>query len=102
MSALLHPAFREFGRSGKTYTRDEVLSEFTGSPQSYSVWAQDFLIDEIGDGAALLTNRSAHINPADELDRHTLKSSLWLLTPCGWKMRFHQGTPTEAFAKHPA
>jgi hypothetical protein len=33
LSELLHPCFREFGRSGREYYRAEVLAEFASDPQ---------------------------------------------------------------------
>jgi len=100
LDELLHPAFREFGRSGAIYSRSNVLSEFSASPQTYEIWSQDFMMEELLPGLALLTYRSAHIAPSGGLDRHTLRASLWQRTAAGWRIRFHQGTPTEAFAKH--
>src|SRR5262245_75075 len=100
LGELLHPAFREFGRSGATYNRVQVLSEFAESPQKYAVWSQDFVLEELASDLALLTYRSAHISQSGGLERHTLRASLWQSTPDGWKMRFHQGTPTGAFEKH--
>jgi hypothetical protein len=61
------------------------------------VHAQDFELTEINGGVALLTYRSAHVDPVGNLYRHTLRSSLWVQTASGWTMRFHQGTPTAAF-----
>lgn len=99
LDQLLHPAFHEFGRSGATFTRHEVLVEFSESPQDYAVWSQDFKSEELQPGVVLLTYRSAHVTESGELERHTLRASLWLLTPEGWRLRFHQGTPTAAFER---
>jgi hypothetical protein len=99
LGQLLHPSFRELGRSGAEYTREDVLREFAGAPQAYRVWSQDFKVEELAPGLALLTYRSAHMDPSGALSRHTSRTSVWQLTPAGWKMRFHQGTPAE-FEKH--
>jgi hypothetical protein len=99
LGRLLHPEFREFGRSGRIYERAEVLAEFAGRPQAYEVWAQDFRVVALSDGFALLTYKSAHVTPQGELEHHTNRSSLWQLTPAGWRLLFHQGTPTQAFFK---
>jgi hypothetical protein len=100
LDELLHPAFHEFGRSGASDTRAEVLAEFAGHEQTYTVWFQDIVVEQVGEGLALLTHRSAHVNASGQLERHTNRSSLWQLTEGGWKMRFHQGTPTEAFSRN--
>lgn len=97
LETLLHPDFEEFGRSGRRHSRDEVLREFVNEEELAPVHAQDFELREINGGIALLTYRSAHVDSAGNLYRHTLRSSLWVQTASGWKIRFHQGTPTVAF-----
>jgi hypothetical protein len=99
LDRLLHPEFREFGRSGHIYERAEVLAEFADRPQAYEVWAQDFRVVPLSDVLALLTYKSAHVTPEGKLDHHTNRSSLWQLTQTGWRLLFHQGTPAETFLK---
>jgi hypothetical protein len=99
LGALLHPAFREFGRSGAQYSRDATLAEFVDVAQPYRIWSQDFVAEPLAEGLVLLTYRSAHVDDAGGLDRHTLRTSLWQRTDHGWQLRFHQGTPTEPFTK---
>jgi hypothetical protein len=100
LSALLHEQFREIGRSGTVWSRDATLAEFAGGAQAHAIWAQDFAVEELAPGIALLTYRSAHVVDAGTLERHTLRSSIWVLSDGGWRMRFHQGTPTTPFDKH--
>lgn len=96
LEALLHPAFEEFGRSGRRYSRSAVIAEFQGEKSELAaVHAQDFQLAELGAGVALLTYRSAHVDAAGCYYRWTLRSSLWLYTEEGWRIRFHQGTPEE-------
>jgi hypothetical protein len=99
MEQLLHPEFIEIGRSGKIYTRADVLNEFAGQPPAYSVWSQDFAVTRMAPQLAMLLYRSAHIVDAERLDRHTIRASLWQSTERGWQVRFHQGTPCERFNK---
>jgi hypothetical protein len=61
---------------------------------------RDFVLEPLAEGCALLTYRSASITADGTLERHTNRSSVWQLTPEGWKMLFHQGTPTTPFEKH--
>lgn len=98
---LLHPEFREFGRSGKAYSLSEVEAALQAETEVLPIHAQDFAIRELSEGVALLTYKSADCQ-AGKLQRHTLRSSLWKLGPSGWQMLFHQGTPTEAFAQNAA
>jgi hypothetical protein len=99
LGALLHPAFREFGRSGAIYSRDATLAEFVEQAQPYTIWSQDFIAEALSDELVLLTYRSAHIDAAGALERHTNRMSLWQRTERGWQMRFHQGTPSPPFAR---
>lgn len=97
LAQLLAPDFREFGRSGASYTRDDTLTSLPTDPEPPLIHAQDFAVNQLSDAIALLTYREAHINAAGELFRHTNRSSIWRLGSSGWQMVFHQGTPTAPF-----
>lgn len=99
LAPLLHDAFIEFGRSGCIYNKADIVSELPPKKPSGSIWAQDYAVAIIADDVVLLTYKSAHLDETGELSRYTLRSSLWQQTEFGWQMRFHQGTPTDAFAK---
>jgi len=96
MLALLHPDFVEFGRSGRRYSLEEILTELTGdSGIAFPVirsWG--FELAALAEGVALLTYVSAHEHADGKLHRHSLRSSVWVRTDSGWQVRFHQGTPT--------
>ena len=100
MDALLHPDFVEFGRSGTVWTREATLDEFGGAQAAApapTIHAQDFELRHLAEGLALLTYRSAHVEADGRRDRWSLRSSLWQRDDGGaWRLRFHQGTPTEA------
>ena len=97
LEQLLHPDFVEFARDGRRYSRSEVIAEFSAPDAALDVvHAEQFELAELAGGAALLTYRSAHKSATGELSRHTLRSSLWLETKTGWRMRFHQGTAADA------
>ncbi len=100
LDELLHESFVEFGRSGRSYCRADILKELPLEKPTGVVWSQDFSVAEIADGVMLLTYKSAYVNTNGELSRHSLRSSLWQRTTRGWQMRFHQGTPTDAFAQN--
>jgi hypothetical protein len=95
LAQLLAPDFREFGRSGASYTRDHILVSLPSDPDPPRIHAQDFVVKPLSDSIALLTYREAHVNPSGELFRHTNRSSIWRLDSSGWQMIFHQGTPTD-------
>lgn len=93
---LLHEAFVEIGRSGRLYDREEIVELLLHETAPGEVRSQDFAVIEIADGVALLTYRLARLDDRGQLTRHSLRSSLWQRTDAGWRLRFHQGTPTGA------
>lgn len=96
LEQLLHPDFEEFARSGRRYSRNEILAEFSNNGATLEpVRAEHFELAELGGGCALLTYVSAHVARSGALYRRTLRSSLWVKTEIGWRMRFHQGTPAD-------
>ncbi|WP_017299147.1 DUF4440 domain-containing protein [Nodosilinea nodulosa] len=97
LGQLLAADFREFGRSGASYTRDDMLASLPLETAAPQIHAQDFAVQELADSVVLLTYRSAHRSPSGELYRHTNRSSIWRLDSTGWRMVFHQGTPTDPF-----
>jgi hypothetical protein len=96
METLLHPDFVEFGRSGREYTRAEILDEFGPASVLPLVRSATFDLAVLAEGVALLTYVSAHEDADGKQSRHTLRSSVWVRTEIGWQLRFHQGTPTAA------
>jgi hypothetical protein len=96
METLLHPDFVEFGRSGRRYTRTDILNEFGPTNVLPTVRSGSFDLAVLAEGIALLTYASAHEDADGKQSRHTLRSSVWVCTEIGWQIRFHQGTPTAA------
>jgi len=81
---LLHPEFFEFGRSGRRWSRAEVLAELSGAGQTPA--RADVQAIELAPGCWLLSWRSLGLRPA-------WRSSIWQHGTAGWQMRFHQATP---------
>jgi len=98
LDALLHERFLEFGRSGISFDRAEILARLALDESDRRILSQDFAVTPLGASAALLTYRSASVDDSGRVIKHTLRASIWMHTPDGWKLRFHQGTPTEPFA----
>ncbi len=96
LARLLHADFEEIGRSGRHYSRDDILDEFENTQTWPQVVSTEYRVHRIGEGVALLLYRSAHVNDEGRLHRHTLRASLWLRTASGWQMRFHQGTASDS------
>jgi hypothetical protein len=97
LDALLHDDFREFGRSGATYVKSDIVAHLLAAAQHARVVSDNFLVRSLAVDVALLTYRSAHALPDGTLHRHTLRSSIWQRCDVGWRMSFHQGTPTEPY-----
>jgi DNA-binding MarR family transcriptional regulator len=88
MERTLAPDFFEFGRSGRVYTREDIIAMQPGAaPLRYSL--RDFKITPIDREVALVTYVSEV--GAREPARGN-RSSLWRKTPGGWQLSFHQGT----------
>ncbi len=99
LNLLLHDAFTEVGRSGTVYSKADILAQLPKENADASIWSQAFSLAEVAPGVALLRYKSAHEDDAGTLTRHTLRSSLWVLSPGGWQLRFHQGTATAPFGR---
>ena len=83
VAALLHPQWQEVGRSGRLWTRADLLAEVGPiEPVSLDVVS----VERIDRDTILLLWRAL----ADE--RSTLRSSLWVRAGGQWQQRFHQGT----------
>lgn len=89
MRRVLHPDFREFGRSGRVYdlarTLDAAVSAFEAE-----LPLPDFAVAELAPGVALVTYVSRVRSDGGMLTAN--RSSLWLRGADGWRLRFHQGT----------
>lgn len=85
VAALLHPQWSEVGRSGRLWTRDELLDEI--APLAEPVTLDVISCMPAGPDTLLLTWR------AMAGAQSTLRSSLWVRTAGHWQQLFHQGTP---------
>jgi ribosomal-protein-alanine N-acetyltransferase len=92
LEQLLHPEFHEVGRSGRAYDRETVIRHLSEQGSASSIASDSFAVAALASGVALLTYRSAHLEPGEGLGHHTLRSSVWVETEAGWQLRHHQGT----------
>jgi hypothetical protein len=60
---LLHPEFHEVGRSGRAYDRETVIGYLLEQTSHPVVDSDHFALAELAPGVALLTYRSAHVDP---------------------------------------
>lgn len=90
MVSTLAPDFFEFGRSGRTYTRDEIL-ELARHEIRAQFPLPDLRIRLLDENTARVTYDSAVRYGA--VVEYAHRSSIWSRTSDGWTLRFHQGTP---------
>ncbi len=83
------PDFFEFGRSGRTYTREQMVRS-ERQPIRAKLPLQSFRIHPLDANNVLVTYVSEV--QYEELERAN-RCSVWSRTSDGWQLRFHQGTP---------
>ncbi len=84
MDEHLTDTFTEFGWSGRTYDRIEILDEEVGPIE---VELTSLVVRAVGADAALVTYRSIEARGAGN------RSSVWVRRRGRWLLEFHQGTP---------
>ena len=86
MDRHLSPTFTEHGRSGRRYTRAEILDQAVGP---IDVELEDVAVRALGRDAALVTYRS--IEPRGPGNR----ASVWVRRDGRWLLDAHQGVSTD-------
>jgi hypothetical protein len=93
LEQLLHPQFHEVGRSGRKYDRETIV-RFLAEQQTHArVESSNFAVHLLAEGCAHLTYESVQRCADGTLQNHALRSSIWMETPAGWQLFYHQGTP---------
>lgn len=89
MNRLLAEEFFEFGQSGRVWTRQEVI-EMEPRRIGVRLPLPDFNIHRLGPDVALVTYRSVVTGSESAANR----ASVWKRIGPGWRLVFHQGTPS--------
>jgi hypothetical protein len=89
VSALLAEDFREFGSSGRVWSRDDILNP-SGTVQTAPL-VEDFSVKTIVPELVQVTYRTLRRVPGGK-PQAALRSSLWIRRGDKWQMLFHQGT----------
>ncbi|MBE1299325.1 MAG: DUF4440 domain-containing protein [Alteromonadaceae bacterium] len=98
LERLLHPEFIEIGASGRRFNREQIIAELSQEQnENTSIVGQRFAEEGISDNAKLLTYELFVEDIEGHKSQHSRRSSLWVKTSTGWQIKFHQGTPCEAF-----
>jgi hypothetical protein len=90
MLDIIADDFMEFGRSGRVYSRDEVLAIDTSSLNAV-LPLSNFKVRLIAPDVVQITYNS-EVRLGTSILR-ARRSSIWTRTKTGWQLRFHQGTP---------
>ena len=86
VGALLHPDYVEVGRSGRRWTRDDVLARLAGEPPRETPATDDWDTQDLAPDLVLVTYR------VREDGRESRHASIWELASGTPVLRFHQGT----------
>ena len=85
---LLHPDFEEFGASGRVWGKASVLESLSADISPPPV-VSGLRSARLSGDAMLVTYRAQRPGASA-----SLRASVWLRDAEGWRVRFHQGTPT--------
>lgn len=90
VAALLVDEFREFGSSGRTWTKQQILDALE-SESPFKAAINEFQALELAAGVVLVTY-IVTLQLSDSESRISLRSSVWIKRAERWQMLFHQGT----------
>jgi hypothetical protein len=91
LALLLADDFLEFGSSGRTFDKQQVVEALPLEPEArFSI--RDFHVRSLAPGVVLATYRAARLK---NRTAYSLRSSIWKLADDRWRMTFHQGTPAD-------
>jgi hypothetical protein len=91
LQGLLSDDFIEYGSSGKTYNKQQVIESLQHeSTDLFSIL--EFNVRELGQGIVLATYRVQKTSRNSGNKTISLRSSIWKLQDGNWKIVFHQGT----------
>ncbi|MFP3882839.1 MAG: DUF952 domain-containing protein [Actinomycetota bacterium] len=91
MDRMLHPDFAEVGMSGSTYTREGIIEASRPRQCEAHLPLEDYRLELIDEDVAM--PRYVSHDTTDGVERRAHRTSLWVNTNEGWRLRFHQGTP---------
>ena len=89
LERILADDFIEFGSSGKTYNKQQVI-DFLANEIQTEIAVEDFSVKMLSEDIALATYKTFH----KDSQKRVLRSSVWKKTENSWVLEFHQGTVT--------
>ena len=98
---LLHSSFKEVGRSGRSFDYAAIIEMLQSEePADGYIHSQEFECVALEPSVQLLLYKSAWVSKTGAISAYTKRSSIWVFTDQSWQMKYHQGTPCEAFELH--
>ena len=86
VGSLLDADFLEIGASGRTWDRATMEEALAAAGGPSTLQFDEFAVHALTDAVVLVTYRT--IDP----ERIARRSSIWVRTDAGWRLRYHQGT----------
>jgi len=93
MNELMADDLFEFGRSGRVYQRQDILT-IESQPIAAVIPLLEFHARLLDENIDRVTYNSA-VTYDGEIE-YARRSSIWSRTRSGWVLRFHQGTPFQS------
>ncbi|CAH0536639.1 DUF4440 domain-containing protein [Vibrio marisflavi] len=95
---LLHPTFREVGRSGDSYSYSSIIKMMESEePSSGYLHSQDYQCIKLEQTVYLILYKSAWVSDEGSISGFAKRSSIWIHEEDKWQMKYHQGTPCRSF-----
>ncbi|MGF1747168.1 DUF4440 domain-containing protein [Vibrio cionasavignyae] len=93
---LIHPDFREVGRSGNSYDFKSIVRMMEmEKPSNVQIHSQNYECVALEPTVQLLTYETALIDDSGQASSFTKRSSIWVLAEELWQLKYHQGTPCD-------
>jgi hypothetical protein len=90
IASLLSPDFFEFGSSGTSWKREDILKRLPDENGNTKIESKNFKATPLTPEVVLVTYISIRIQAS--IKTEFLRSSIWRKNSDGWQMEFHQGT----------
>jgi hypothetical protein len=95
---LLHPSFREVGKSGNSYDYQSTVEMMEHEkPSKGYIHSQEYECIQVELSVQLLLYKSAFVDEYGEESNFAKRSSIWIFTGACWQMKYHQGTLCKPF-----
>lgn len=92
IEALLADDFREFGSSGRSYDKAQILDQLANEAGDIRYTVSQFRTQVLASDVALATYHVVRATEGEARHVGSLRSSIWKRQSERWRMTFHQGT----------